>query len=155
MKKLLLSLLVLSSFAQAQEVRYANIVSVTPVTDNVKFVKQQCANTTTYQNQPGIVGRVVGVVTGTAVGSQIGNGRGRTIAIASGAVIGEAAGAAYDNAGTNVPGSPVCRNIVSYEPTFGGFEIVYELDGHQYSTRSMKFPQGNTIPVKMQPAPLE
>jgi uncharacterized protein YcfJ len=144
--------ILVSSVSFAQEVRYANIVSVTPVKENVQVVKQQCGGSAGYnQQEPGYMGRVVGVISGTAIGSRFGQGTGKVAATAVGAGLGYVAGDAYDNSG-NV--QPKCRAITTYEPTFGGFLVVYELDGRQYTTRSKTFPEGRTIPVQMQPTPI-
>ena len=153
MKKLVaIATILVSAASFAQEVRYANIVSVTPVKDNVQVVKQQCGGSAGYnQQEPGYMGRVVGVISGTAIGSRFGQGNGKIAATAVGAGLGYVAGDAYDNSG-NV--QPNCRSVTTYEPTFGGFLVVYELDGRQYSMRSKTFPQGRTIPVQMQPTPI-
>lgn len=153
MKKFVAIATVLVSAASfAQDVQYANIVSVTPVKENIQVVKQQCGGSSGYnQQEPGYVGRIVGTIGGAAVGSRFGKGNGKVATTAVGAGVGYAAGSAYDNNG-NV--QPNCRNITTYEPTFGGFLIVYELDGRQYTTRSKTFPEGRTIPVQMQPTPI-
>lgn len=153
MKKLATIFVILvSSVSFAQEVRYANIVSVTPVKENVQVVKQQCGGSAGYnQQEPGYLGRVVGVVSGTAIGSRFGRGTGKVVATVVGAGVGYVAGAAYDDSG-NV--QPNCRAVTTYEPTFGGFLVVYELDGRQYTTRSKTFPEGRTIQVQMQPTPI-
>ena len=153
MKKLVaIAAILVSAASFAQEVRYANIVSVTPVKDHVQVVKQQCGGSAGYnQQEPGYVGRIVGTIGGAAVGSRFGHGNGKVAATAIGTGLGYAAGSAYDNSG-NI--QPNCRNVSTYEPTFGGFLIVYELDGRQYTTRSKTFPEDRTIPVQMQPAPI-
>ena len=153
MKKLATIFVILvSSVSFAQEVRYANIVSVTPVKENVQVVKQQCGGSAGYnQQEPGYLGRVVGVVSGTAIGSRFGRGTGKVVATVVGAGVGYVAGATYDDSG-NV--QPNCRAVTTYEPTFGGFLVVYELDGRQYTTRSKTFPEGRTIQVQMQPTPI-
>ena len=144
--------ILVSSVSFAQEVRYANIVSVTPVKENVQVVKHQCGGSAGYNRQePGYMGRVVGVISGTAIGSRFGQGTGKVAATAVGAGLGYVAGDAYDNSG-NI--QPNCRAVTTYEPTFGGFLVVYELDGRQYTTRSKTFPEGRTIPVQMQPTPI-
>ena len=153
MKKVLALAVALVTFSsEAQEVRHANIVSVTPVKENVQVVKQQCGGSAGYnQQEPGYIGRVVGVMGGTVVGSRFGQGSGKVAATVVGAGLGHIAGDAYDHSG-NV--QPTCRNVSTYEPTFGGFLVVYELDGRQYTMRSKTFPEGRTIPVQMQPTPI-
>ena len=154
MKKFVaIAAILVSSSVLSQETRVANIVSVTPVTENVQVVKQQCGGSAGYARQePGYVGRIVGVVSGTAIGSRFGNGTGRTVATAVGAGIGYIAGDAYDNSG-NV--QPNCRAVSTYEPTFGGFLVIYELDGEQYATRTKTFPEGRTINVKLTPVAMQ
>lgn len=148
MKKLFILVALISSTVFAQEVRYANIVSVTPITDNVKVIKQQCGGQAGYHEENSIAGKVVGGIVGFFVGNSFGKGNGRNAARVAGTGIGIAVGNAYDN---NQNVQPNCRGIETFEPTFGGFEVVYELDGEQYTTRSANFPQGRTIAVKMSP----
>ena len=151
-KNVLIVALLTSTIAFAQETKYANIISVTPVKENIQVVKQQCGGSAGYaQQEPGYLGRIVGTAAGTVVGSRFGQGNGRTMMAAAGAGLGYAAGSMYDNSG-NV--QPTCRNVSTYEPTFGGFLVVCELDGRQYTMRSKTFPEGRTIPVQMQPTPI-
>ena len=154
MKKISIAVAILiSSTSFAQEIRQANIISVTPITDNIKVVKQQCGGSAGYiQQEPGVIGRVVGIIGGAVVGSRFGEGNGRVISTAVGTGVGYMAGSAYDN-NDNI--QPNCRSITTYEPTFGGFLVVYELDGEQYSMRSKTFPPGQTIPVKLTPVAVE
>lgn len=150
------SVMALSFSAVGQEnVRMANIISVTPVTEHAEVIKQQCGGSAGYQapQQHSIIGTVLGGVAGALVGRNVGNGTGRTVATVAGA-----AGGAYLGdkiAGAMNEAQPTCRNVSTYEPRFGGFMIVYELDGEQYSVRSQTFPQGKTIPIKMAPVPVE
>ena len=149
---LLVALMMMSSMVSAQEVRYANVVSVTPVTDNVRVTKQQCGGSAGYQEESSIVGKVIGGVVGFIGGSQIGRGNGRTAAKIVGTAAGVAIGDAYDEANRYQPN---CRGVTTYEPIKGGYIVVYELDGQQYSVRSQTVPRTPTIPVKMGPVPLE
>ena len=148
MKKLLILVALISFNASAQEVRYANVVSVTPLTDNVKVIKQQCGGSAGYHEENSFVGKIVGGLTGLFIGSNVGKGKGRTAAQIGGTAIGVAVGNAYDN---DQSIQPNCRAIETYEPTYGGFEVVYELDGEQYAVRSQTFPQSRTIQIKMTP----
>lgn len=152
MKKVLIALSLICSIAQAQEVRYANIVSVTPVTDNVRVVKQQCGGSAGYRDEPSIAGKVVGGIVGFIGGSMIGQGKGNTAAKIVGTAAGVAVGDAYDEQNRYQAN---CRGVTTYEPVRGGYMVVYELDGVQYTTRSQTVPRGSTIPVKMGPVPYE
>lgn len=152
MKKLFVMLIAFSLNAMADDIRYANVISVVPVTDNVKFVKQQCGGSAGLREQTSFIGTIVGGVVGLFAGSNVGSGSGRTAAQIGGTALGVAIGNAYDDSNRT---QPVCRNIESFEPTFGGYEVVYELDGEQHVVRTQTFPKNNVIAVKMSPIPIQ
>ena len=146
MKKLLaLVALTISLNINAQEVQYANIVSVTPLTDQVAVIKSNCVD---VPQERSFFGMIVGAVGGAAVGKAV--TKSNTGAVV-GAGVGGYAGDAIDNA---MRAQESCRQIQTYEPVSGGYQIVYELDGQQYTVRSSTFPRGKTIAVQMHPVPL-
>ena len=131
-------------------VQMANIVSVTPVTDQVKNVKRQCGGVAgTQQNERSYTGALLGGGAGALIGRQIGKGTANVVATIAGGVVGAVIGDNIDNRS-----QPNCNDIVTYEPRAGGYLIVYELNGQQYAVRSQTFPQGRQIPVQMAPAPI-
>lgn len=67
------------------------IIRTTIVAAGIALALGGCANMTP-QEQNRATGQIVGGVTGAALGSLIGGGSGRSIAIASGAVIGTVVG---------------------------------------------------------------
>ena len=145
------TLLVFSNVSQAQETRYANIVSVTPVIANVQVIKQQCGGSAGYQrNESSLVGTAVGIVGGAVVGRMVTKSTTGTVV---GAGLGGVIGNMVDNSGSQV--TPNCRNVSTYEPTQGGYQVVYELDGQQYAVHSKTFPRGKTIAVAMSPIPIQ
>jgi uncharacterized protein YcfJ len=145
MKKLLVVFLVsMASSVFAQEVRYANIVSVTPLTDQVSVIKSNCVDA---QQERSFWGMIFGGLGGAAVGKAVTKSN---TGMAVGAAVGGYAGDAIETAMNT---QERCRQIHSYEPVSGGYQIVYELDGQQYTVRSNTFPRGKTIPVHFQPVP--
>ena len=147
MKKLFaLVSLVVSLNANSQDVQYANIVSVTPLTDQVAVIKSNCVD---VPQERSFFGMIVGGLGGAAVGKAV--SKSNTGAVV-GAGIGGYAGDAIDNA---IRTQEACRQIQSYEPVSGGYQIVYELDGQQYTVRSNTFPRGKTIAVQMHPVPIQ
>jgi uncharacterized protein YcfJ len=143
----------LSTQAFGQEVQYANIVSVTPYTENVVVIKQQCGGSAGYTvNERSLVGAAAGTVVGGVVGHQVGKGKGNILATIVGAIGGAILGDMIDN---RQGYSANCRNVETYEPVPGGYEIVYELNGQQYSTISKTFPKEKILAVQMAPKPID
>ncbi len=147
MKKLFaLVSLVVSLNANSQDVQYANIVSVTPLTDQIAVIKSNCVD---VPQERSFFGMIVGGLGGAAVGKAV--TKSNTGAVV-GAGIGGYTGDAIDNA---MRTQEACRQIQSYEPVSGGYQIVYELDSQQYTVRSNTFPRGRTIAVQMHPVPVQ
>ena len=150
-----------SVFADTDGVMKAQIISVTPVTDEVLVIKSNCENGTptisasnsSWVNPSSVIGSIIGGLLGRSVGS----GSGKTAATITGAVV----GGVIANAVTQVPNNKYehiptpCSSVKTYEPVPGGFEIVYDLNGVQYSTRSAKYPSESFIYVKMAPTPVQ
>jgi uncharacterized protein YcfJ len=148
--------------ASAQEViQRAKIISVTPVTEEVLVIKSNCNDDSiNASNQQSVFNSntVIGAIIGGLLGRTVGSGTGKTVATIGGAV----AGGVIANAMQQVPADKKyqnipnpCRNIKTYEPVPGGFEIVYELNGKQYSSMSNTYPTGEFIEVKMAPSIVE
>ena len=114
-------------------------------TQNTSTKKKGWSNTA----KGAVIGAGVGAATGAIVSKK--KGQGAIIGGLVGAGVGGYAGDAIDNA-MRVQES--CRQIQTYEPVSGGYQIVYELDGQQYTVRSSTFPRGKTIAVQMHPVPL-
>ncbi len=153
----LLSGLAICIPAQAQEV--GNVISRTPVYQQVAVPRQVC--TQTQVNVPGQTsgaGAAMGAIAGGAIGNAIGKGEGRALATMIG-VIGGAI------AGDKVEGPPLaqtqtqqtCTTQQVYENRLMGYNIVYEFAGKQYTVQLPKDP-GPTIKLQITPmsaAPLE
>jgi len=117
----------------------ANVVSVTPAMQPVPV--QVCGPGGPNSG----VGAAVGAVTGGLIGSQFGRGNGHT----AGAVVGAIGGAFVgDAAESQQRANSNC--VVQYQNRMvGGYDVVYELDGHHYQIRTA-VPPSQTIRV---PAP--
>lgn len=138
--------LAISTLSFAQEVQYANIVSVTPLTDQVPVIKSNCQ---AVPQERSFLGMVVGMVGGAAVGKAATKSN---TGMVVGAGVGAYAGDAIDNA---MRQQEFCHQVQTYEPKAGGYQIVYELGGQQYTVRSNTFPRGNKIAVQMTPTPVQ
>lgn len=101
--------LAVSASVAAEEIQYADVVSVTPLTTQVATVKSTCV----------------------PIGSQ------------SSSFWGSVLGAPQD------PPKQNCREILTYEPQAGGYQVVYQLDGQQYTMRTREFPRSMKIPVRV------
>ena len=93
---------VVAGFA-SRDSRYAEVLDVQPVTQEVRLPRQVCGDELVEQRRPvqdehRVAGTAIGAVLGGVLGHQVGNGNGRTLATAAGAAAGTeattAAGAA-------------------------------------------------------------
>jgi uncharacterized protein YcfJ len=94
MKKLILSLLLISPTVYAQSMTQDVAVVVARQPRYVTSYQQQCTQVPVERRNTG--GGVVGAIVGAAIGNQIGGGHGREIATAAGAVIGGQLGSQND-----------------------------------------------------------
>jgi uncharacterized protein YcfJ len=140
-----------SSAASAAE--FANVISKTAITQQVSVPAQSC-QTQMVPVSPArsIGGAIVGGVAGGLLGGTVGSGSGKGVAAAAGAIAGAIVGDRLDN-----PSGPVatqamqiCQNITQYENRVVGYEVVYEYNGQQYTTRMDRDP-GNRIAISVVP----
>ena len=124
--------------SQAQEtLRQARVLSSTPIIGSVPYVREVCQNVRVYKegNTSGF-GAITGGILGAVVGNQFGKGNGRAAMTAAGAVGGGIWGNSVEKPG---PGSYAteyqCGPQTTTEMRTLGFQVVYEIDGNQYSTR--------------------
>ena len=123
----------------------ANVVSVSPITEQVNRPTQQCWTesqqvTQVVPEQHGPGGAILGGVIGGLLGSTIGKGNGRVAAAAVGAGVGAITGNAIANqnsTSTVTSTVPVqrCQQVSHFETATTGYQVIFEYAGQRFSTR--------------------
>jgi uncharacterized protein YcfJ len=141
----------------------ANVVGVTPVTEQVNRPTQQCWTemqqvTQAAPAQRNYLGAIIGGVAGGLLGAQVGRGNGQIAGAAVGAGVGALTGDAVANrnsaAGTVTTTTPVqrCRQVDNIQTVTTGFMVTYEYDGQRFSTR-LPYNPGNQLRVNVAVTP--
>ena len=150
-----LSALVLPLAAQAQAPgqEYGQVLSATPVVQQVAIPQQVCSPETLYgSTPPSGAGAVMGAIAGGAMGNAIGGGGGRAATTALGVIGGALLGNQIE--GNGPPQAQTvqrCTTETRYENRTLGYDVVYEYAGRQYTTRTATDP-GPQIALSVQPA---
>lgn len=140
----------------------ANVVSVSPITEQVNRPTQQCWTesqqvTQVVQQPVGPGGAILGGVVGGLLGATIGRGNGRVAAAAVGAGVGAITGnaVANRNAESTVTSTvPVqrCQQVSNFETTTTGYQVIFEYDGQRFQTR-LPYNPGNQLRVNVSVTP--
>jgi uncharacterized protein YcfJ len=140
----------------------ANVVGVSPITEQVNHPAQQCWTETeqvtqTAPQERNFLGAIIGGVAGGLLGSQVGRGNGRIVGAAVGAGVGAVAGDAVanqnnSNATTTAPVQR-CRQVDNFQAVTTGYMVTYEYDGQRFSTR-LPYNPGNQLRVNVAVTPL-
>jgi uncharacterized protein YcfJ len=165
-----------AAFAESYGDR-ARVVSVRPVTERIPVSREQCWNdrqrgyeerrvTRTDTGAAIGPGTVLGAIVGGVAGHQLGSGRGNDAATAGGAIVGGLIGNQYDrnNSGppervTEIERVPVerdvqrCRTVNEVREATVGYDVRYEYNGRQFSTRTPTDP-GRFIHVRVDLQPV-
>jgi uncharacterized protein YcfJ len=139
-----------SNTAQAQEV--GQVISRTPVYQQVSVPRQVCTQTqVTAPAQTSGAGAAMGAIAGGAIGNAIGKGEGRAIATMIGVIGGAIAGDKVEGpqAGQTQT-QQTCTTQQVYENRLMGYNVVYEFAGKQYTVQWPKDP-GPTIKLQITP----
>ncbi len=144
---------------------YAEVIDAEPIyrTVEISTPRQVCWDEVRYEDE-GYIGRrrgsvagsaIIGGVIGGVIGHQIGSGRGNEIATVAGAIAGSAIGASRTaKRNRQRQYEPVvverCETRNEYEEreVLDGYNVVYEYNGRQYTTRTDAFP-GDSIRVRV------
>jgi len=139
----------------------ANVVGVTPITEQVNRPTQQCWTETQQitqaaPQQRSFLGAIIGGVAGGLLGAQVGRGNGRIAGAAVGAGVGALAGDAVANQNNNTmtTTTPVqrCRQVDNFQAVTTGYTVIYEYDGQRFSTR-LPYNPGNQLRVNVAVTP--
>ena len=140
----------------------ANVVGVSPITEQVNRPTQQCWTETQQVTQVAppqrnLLGAIVGGVAGGLLGAQVGRGNGRIAGAAVGAGVGAVAGDAVANqsAGSvTTTAVPVqrCRQVDNFQPVTSGYMVTYEYGGQRFSTR-LPYDPGSQLRVNVAVTP--
>lgn len=148
MKKtaLSLSLLTLIGPAMAQEV--GQVISRTPVYQQVAMPRQTCQQALAPSPSLG-GGAVLGAVVGGLIGNALGGGDSRGISTMAGVLGGSVLGDRIENAQNQHPVT-TCTTQTVLENRLVGFSVVYEYAGKQYTVQLPQDP-GPTIALQVTP----
>lgn len=152
MKKILLLSILASASALATAQERAQVLSATPIVEQVPVSRQVCGNETVYTGpRTSGGGAVLGAIAGGAAGNAIGGGSGRAAATAIGLIGGALLGNHIEGNGRpDYQNVQRCGTQTVYENRTTGYDVIYEYAGRRYTTRTQYDP-GRTINVSVQP----
>lgn len=137
----------------AANVDRAEVISATPVVRQVAVPQRSCYDQPVMvQRQPSGAGALIGAVAGAAVGNAVGHGSGRAAATAIGLVGGAALGNQVETGGADGVATRLerrCATQNAYEDRTVGYDVVYEYNGRQFTTRMRNDP-GEFVQVQVQ-----
>jgi uncharacterized protein YcfJ len=146
---------VVAGFA-SHDTRYAEVLDVQPITQDVRLPRQVCGDETvekrrTVQDEHRVAGTAIGAVLGGVIGHQVGGGNGRTLATVAGAAAGGYAGNKVQQHlqdGDKVRSSERrCHTVQDVQHDLVGYEVRYRL-GDTVDTVRTKTRPPERIPVR-------
>ncbi len=136
--------------------KYARVVSVDPVREDVGGPHQVCHDQVVTQTAPPrdqhqIAGTAIGAVLGGVLGHQVGSGKGRTLATVAGAVGGGYAGnrieASHQQGQVTSTVQRRCSTVNDHESKVVAYDVRYEYNGVQRTVR-MDHDPGDRVQVQ-------
>ena len=133
----------------------ARVLSVQPITEQVRTPRQECREVSVVRPRPvrdqhQIAGTLLGALAGGLVGNQIGGGNGKKVATVAGAAAGGYAGnkvqEGMQNRDTYTTTQTRCNTVNDISDKVVGYDVRYTLDGKEGSVRMDRDP-GGQIPV--------
>jgi hypothetical protein len=138
-----------AAWAQAQEV--GQVISRTPVYQQVAVPRQTCIQTPAAAPAPTSGGgAILGAIAGGLIGSQLGGRDSQGITAMAGAIGGAVLGNKVEGQGNPSTPQTTCSTQTFYENRLVGFHVVYEFAGKQYNVQLPQDP-GTTIPLQITP----
>ncbi|HUB90774.1 MAG TPA: glycine zipper 2TM domain-containing protein [Dyella sp.] len=141
---------------QAAGPEYAQVVSVTPVHQQVNTPHQVCQDVVVNHTEPpkdqhNIAGTAIGAVAGGLLGHMIGHGKGNTLATVGGAVAGGYAGNRIENSHHQSQVTSTteheCKTVTDSSDRVIGYDVQYVYNGVTRTTR-MDHDPGNRVQVQ-------
>jgi uncharacterized protein YcfJ len=135
---------------------YAQVVSVTPVTESIKTPREECSDQVVTKQEPvkdthKIAGTVLGAVAGGLLGNAIGGGGKNTAAKIAGAAAGGYAGnktqESLQKSDTYQTTQRVCKTLYDVSERTVGYDVKYQIGDVPGQVR-MEHDPGDTIPVQ-------
>lgn len=136
-------------WAQAQEL--GQVISRTPVYQQVAMPRQTCSQSAPQlpaQTTGG--GAIIGAIAGGLIGSQLGGRESHGLVTAAGMIGGAMLGNKAEEQGNAPPIQTTCTTQTVYENRLVGYNVVYEYAGKQYNVQLPQDP-GPTIPLQVTP----
>ncbi len=146
---------VVAGFA-SRDSRYAEVLYVQPVTQEVRLPRQVCGDELVEQRRPvqdehRVAGTAIGAVLGGVLGHQVGNGNGRTLATAAGAAAGGYAGNRVQkhmqDGDTERVNAHRCHTVQDVQHEVVGYDVRYRLGDTTDVVRTRQRPP-ERIPVR-------
>jgi uncharacterized protein YcfJ len=145
----------------ADQIEYAKVLDVTPITRTVRIEQprrecwtEEVIRERSAENSAG--GMLLGGIIGGALGNRFGRGNGNKAAIAAGAILGAGIGRdmASRSGGRYVTEEERCEVITDYreEERIDGYQVKYLYNGRVYFTRTAEDP-GKRLPVRVSVTP--
>ena len=121
----------------------AQVISSTPVVQQVAVPRQVCSNQQVLTQAPRSgAGALVGALAGGVLGNAIGHGGGRAVATMIGAVGGAAVGDNLEGSNAQVQNVQQCGTQTFYENRTSYYNVVYQFQGTQYTAQLANDPGG-------------
>ena len=135
-----------AAWAQAAAPEMAQVLSRTPVYEQVHVPQQVCTPVATTTTSG--AGALMGAIAGGAIGHQIGGGSGQALATMAGVIGGAMLG---DRIEAPVAGNTVhCTVQHTTQNRIVGYQVVYTYAGKQYQTQ-LPYDPGSTLALQITP----
>ena len=142
--------------APAAQPTYAEVLSVTPLTETQSTPREVCQQVEVTEKAPvkdenQVTGTVAGAIIGGVLGNQVGGGKGKKLATVAGAVAGGFAGKkvqeSMQNGNTSTHMETRCDTVYDSNDVVKGYDVAYRLNGREGTVR-MDYDPGTRIPVE-------
>ena len=146
----------LAGCGKMSEPDFAQVVSVSPVTEEVRTPREECENVVVTKQKPvkdehKVAGTLIGAVGGAVIGDAIGGGGKNTGAKIAGAAVGGYAGNRTQNRmqenATYQDNERRCRTVEDVSERTVGYDVQYKL-GDETGQVRMDYDPGGAIPVR-------